>query len=230
MAARGAGGEMAGDRPPLLCPIVFFSFAGMDHGGLLFRTPENSGGLAPLRADGYLDLNWKRASSATPPAQIFPVVPVRAADHADLSCAAIRSRLIASDRSIAICCCGSSFRSEQFLIASTLDDHPGPNAALARSPTRCSVSSDRNWCRCLQSFAVLVCPSTHLPFMVLPRYANLKTRPGCWTWQDLGADAWQRFWRITFLLSVRRAWALHSVHSFSRGIFAIPASCGPNDS
>jgi spermidine/putrescine transport system permease protein len=44
----------------------------------------------------------------------------------------------------------------------------------------------------------------HLPFMILPLYTNLeKHDPAILeAAQDLGADAWTRFWRITFPLSL----------------------------
>ena len=44
----------------------------------------------------------------------------------------------------------------------------------------------------------------HLPFMVLPLYANLEKHDQTLldAAQDLGANAWQRFWRITFPLSL----------------------------
>jgi spermidine/putrescine transport system permease protein len=40
----------------------------------------------------------------------------------------------------------------------------------------------------------------HLPFMVLPLYANLEKHDPALldAAQDLGAGAWQRFWRVTF--------------------------------
>jgi len=54
-------------------------------------------------------------------------------------------------------------------------------------------------------FAVLVAMVyAHLPFMILPLYTNLeKHDPSLLdAAQDLGANAWQRFWRVTFPLSI----------------------------
>ena len=85
------------------------------------------------------------------------------------------------------------------------------------------------------SFAVLVClVYVHLPFMVLPLYANLEKHDQALldAAQDLGANAWQRFWRITFPLSLPGVYAgaaLVFIPAF--GIFAIPDILGgPDDS
>jgi len=79
-------------------------------------------------------------------------------------------------------------------------------------------------------FAVLIAlVYVHLPFMVLPLYANLqKHDPALLTAaQDLGANAWQRFWRITFPLSmpgVLSGAALVFIPVL--GMFAIPEILG----
>jgi spermidine/putrescine transport system permease protein len=85
------------------------------------------------------------------------------------------------------------------------------------------------------SFAVLVClVYVHLPFMVLPLYANLEKHDRALldAAQDLGANAWQRFWRITFPLSLPGVYAGAAlVFIPALGIFAIPDILGgPNDS
>ena len=79
-------------------------------------------------------------------------------------------------------------------------------------------------------FAVIVgMVYVHLPFMVLPLYANLdKHDPALLdAAQDLGASAWQRFWRITFPLSLPGVYAgsaLVFIPAF--GMFAIPDLLG----
>jgi spermidine/putrescine transport system permease protein len=55
------------------------------------------------------------------------------------------------------------------------------------------------------AFAVIVgLVYVDLPFMVLPFYANLEKHDPALVdvTQDLGASAWQRFWCITFPLSL----------------------------
>jgi spermidine/putrescine transport system permease protein len=80
------------------------------------------------------------------------------------------------------------------------------------------------------AFAVIVgLVYVHLPFMVLPLYANLeKHDPAVLdAAQDLGANAWHRFWRITFPLSLPGVFAgaaLVFIPAF--GIFAIPDILG----
>ncbi len=69
----------------------------------------------------------------------------------------------------------------------------------------------------------------HLPFMVLPLYANLEKHDPALldAAQDLGAHAWQRFWRVTFPLSLPGVYAgaaLVFIPAF--GIFAIPDLLG----
>jgi spermidine/putrescine transport system permease protein len=69
----------------------------------------------------------------------------------------------------------------------------------------------------------------HLPFMVLPLYANLeKHDPSLLdAAQDLGANAWNRFWRITFPLSLPGVYAGAAlVFIPALGIFAVPDILG----
>jgi spermidine/putrescine transport system permease protein len=65
--------------------------------------------------------------------------------------------------------------------------------------------------------------------MVLPLYANLEKHDPALldAAQDLGASAWQRFWRVTFPLSLPGVYAgaaLVFIPAF--GIFAIPDLVG----
>jgi spermidine/putrescine transport system permease protein len=69
--------------------------------------------------------------------------------------------------------------------------------------------------------------------MVLPLYANLEKHDQALldAAQDLGANAWQRFWRITFPLSLPGVYAGAAlVFIPALGIFAIPDILGgPED-
>ena len=69
----------------------------------------------------------------------------------------------------------------------------------------------------------------HLPFMILPLYTNLEKHDPALleAAQDLGANAWTRFWRVTFPLSLPGVFAgaaLVFIPAF--GIFAIPDLLG----
>lgn len=72
----------------------------------------------------------------------------------------------------------------------------------------------------------------HLPFMVLPLYANLeKHNPALLdAAQDLGANGWRRFWNVTWPLSLPGVYA-GSILVFIPvlGIFAIPELLGGTD-
>ncbi len=82
-------------------------------------------------------------------------------------------------------------------------------------------------------FAVILCMVyVHLPFMILPLYANLEKHDPALldAAQDLGAGRWQRFWRVTFPLSlpgVAAGAALVFIPVL--GMFAIPDLVGGTD-
>ncbi|OHX14981.1 ABC transporter permease [Chromobacterium sphagni] len=84
------------------------------------------------------------------------------------------------------------------------------------------------------SFAVIVgLVYVHLPFMVLPLYANLEKHDMALldAAQDLGANAWQRFWRVTWPLSLPGVFAGSAlVFIPALGMFAIPDILGGTES
>ena len=79
-------------------------------------------------------------------------------------------------------------------------------------------------------FAVLIAMVyAHLPFMVLPLYTNLEKHDPVLldAAQDLGANAWQRFWRVTFPLSLPGVFSGSAlVFIPALGVFAIPEILG----
>ncbi len=79
-------------------------------------------------------------------------------------------------------------------------------------------------------FAVLVgMVYVHLPFMVLPLYTNLEKHDPALldAAQDLGANAWQRFWRVTFPLSLPGVFSGSALVFIPvLGMFAIPDILG----
>ncbi|WP_034641813.1 ABC transporter permease [Chitinilyticum aquatile] len=83
-------------------------------------------------------------------------------------------------------------------------------------------------------FAVIIgLVYVHLPFMVLPLYANLEKHDMSLldAAQDLGANAWQRFWKVTWPLSLPGVWAgVALVFIPALGMFAIPDLLGGTNS
>jgi len=248
MAARTESrwGKWLVSGPPLLYLLVFFAMPALIMVLASFRTPGEFGGLAPLRDEnGQLDLNlesYARFFGDALYAQIF-LKSFWYALLTTLICLLLAYPLAAliakSDRKhrdllllLVILPFWSNFLIRVYAWMIIL----GPNAALARSLNALlGVFGQEPVSLLFSSFAVLVClVYVHLPFMVLPLYANLEKHDQALldAAQDLGANAWQRFWRITFPLSLPGVYAgsaLVFIPAF--GIFAIPDILGgPNDS
>jgi spermidine/putrescine transport system permease protein len=72
----------------------------------------------------------------------------------------------------------------------------------------------------------------HLPFMILPLYTNLEKHDPVLldAAQDLGANAWRRFWRVTFPLSLPGVFSGAALVFIPvLGMFAIPEILGGKD-
>lgn len=72
----------------------------------------------------------------------------------------------------------------------------------------------------------------HLPFMILPLYTNLEKHDPALldAAQDLGANAWNRFWRVTFPLSLPGIFSGAALVFIPvLGMFAIPEILGGKD-
>jgi spermidine/putrescine transport system permease protein len=72
----------------------------------------------------------------------------------------------------------------------------------------------------------------NLPFMILPLYTNLEKHDPALldAAQDLGANAWQRFWRVTFPLSLPGVFSGSALVFIPvLGMFAIPEILGGKD-
>lgn len=115
-----------------------------------------------------------------------------------------------------------------------LDDYPGAAGLLCQSGQRLSGHVRRRALQFLFTpFAVvLVLVYVHLPFMVLPLYANLEKHDMALldAAQDLGASRWQRFWKVTWPLSLPGVYAGAAlVFIPALGIFAVPDLVGGTD-
>ncbi len=247
MAARSESrlGKWLVGGPPLLYLLVFFAIPSFIMVLASFRTPGEFGGLAPLVEDGKLDLNldsYARFLTDAVYAQIF-IKSVWYALLTTLFCLLLAyplAALIASSakryRDLLLLLVILPFWSNFLIRVYAWMIILGPNAALARTVNGVLAWFDHEPVPLLfSSFAVLVClVYVHLPFMVLPLYANLEKHDQALldAAQDLGANAWQRFWRITFPLSLPGVYAGAAlVFIPALGIFAIPDILGgPEDS
>jgi spermidine/putrescine transport system permease protein len=248
MPARQEGriGKWLVSGPPLAYLVVFFAIPTLIMVLASFRTPGEFGGLAPLVDEaGRLDLNvdsYVRFFTETVYAAVF-VKSIGYALVTTLLCLALAyplAALIAKSpkkyRDLLLLLVILPFWSNFLIRVYAWMIILGPQAALARS-----VNGVLAWFGhepvplLFSSFAVLVClVYVHLPFMVLPLYANLEKHDQSLldAAQDLGAGAWQRFWRITFPLSLPGVYAGAAlVFIPALGIFAIPDILGgPDDS
>ncbi len=242
----GRLGKWLVSGPPLLYLLVFFAAPTLIMVLASFRTPGEFGGLAPLRnEDGTLDLtleSYQRFLGEPLYWQIF-LKSFWYALATTLIClvlayplAALIARSDRRHRDLLLLLVILPFWSNFLIRVYAWMIILGPNAALARAVNGVLGAFGAEPVSLLFSaFAVLVClVYVHLPFMVLPLYANLEKhdRTLLDAAQDLGAGAWQRFWRITFPLSLPGVYAgsaLVFIPAF--GIFAIPDILGgPNDS
>jgi len=245
LQARARLGRWLVSGPPVLYLLVFFAAPALIMVLASFRTPGDFGGLAPLIENGRLDLNldsYTRFFTESVYAQIF-VKSVWYALLTTFFClllayplAALIARSAKKHRDLLLLLVILPFWSNFLIRIYAWMIILGPNAALART-----VNGVLGWFGhepvplLFSSFAVLVClVYVHLPFMVLPLYANLEKHDRALldAAQDLGAGAWQRFWRITFPLSLPGVYAGAAlVFIPALGIFAIPDILGgPEDS
>jgi spermidine/putrescine transport system permease protein len=231
--------------PPLAYLLVFFAVPTLIMVLASFRTPGEFGGLAPLVDEaGKLDLNlesYVRFFTESVYAAVF-LKSIVYALVTTLLCLALAyplAALIAQSpkkyRDLLLLLVILPFWSNFLIRIYAWMILLGPQAALARGVNGVLELVGHEPVPLLfSSFAVLVClVYVHLPFMVLPLYANLEKHDQALldAAQDLGAGAWQRFWRITFPLSLPGVYAGAAlVFIPALGIFAIPDILGgPED-
>src|SRR5436190_18870027 len=197
--------------PPLVYLVVFFAAPTLIMVLASFRSPGEFGGLAPLLDEsGKLGLNVEAYTRFFTEPIYFEIFlkSVWYALVTTLIClllayplAALIAKSPKKYRDLLLLLVILPFWSNFLIRIYAWMIILGPNAALARA-----VNSVLGWWGAepvpllFSSFAVLVClVYVHLPFMVLPLYANLEKHDQALidAAQDLGASAWQRFWRIT---------------------------------
>jgi spermidine/putrescine transport system permease protein len=244
--ASGRRGKWLVGGPPLVYLLVFFAAPTLIMVLASFRTPGEFGGLAPLVDEtGAIDLtveSYARFLTETVYAQVF-LKSVWYALVTTLAClalayplAALIARSAEKHRNLLLLLVILPFWSNFLIRIYAWMIILGPQAALARTVNGVLATFGVEPVSLLfSSFAVLAClVYVHLPFMVLPLYANLEKHDQALldAAQDLGANAWQRFWRITFPLSLPGVYAGAAlVFIPALGMFAIPDILGgPDDS
>jgi spermidine/putrescine transport system permease protein len=226
--------------PPLAYLVVFFLLPTLIMVAASFRVPGEFGGLAPLYENGELQLTldaYERFIVEPIYAEIFAKSVVYAA-VTTLACL-----LLAYPLALLIARSGKKYRDllmllvilpfwSNFLIrVYAWMIILGPQSVFSRAWNALIAPFGLGPVTPLfSSFAVLVgLVYVHLPFMVLPLYANLEKHDPALldAAQDLGAGAWQRFWHVTFPLSLPGVWAGAAlVFIPALGIFAIPDILG----
>jgi spermidine/putrescine transport system permease protein len=226
--------------PPTLFLLVFFVAPSLIMVVASFRLPGDYGGLAPLVEDGHWQLTletYRFFFSDFIYAEIF-IKSFGVALATTLICillayplAWLITRSPKQYRDLMVLLAILPFASNFLIRIYAWMIILGPQAALARVVNGLLSSLGFEPVSLLFSpFAVLVgMVYVHLPFMILPLYTNLDRHDPVLldAAQDLGANAWQRFWRVTWPLS------LPGIYSGSAlvfipvlGMFAIPEILG----
>ena len=246
-ARRGASTRLARwlvSGPPLAYLLVFFAIPSLIMVVASFRSPGDFGGLAPLiyrdEEGAHLDLtleSYTRFFSDVLYLQLF-LKSFWYAALTTLLCLVIAyplAMLIArspkKQRDLLVLLVILPFWSNFLIRVYAWMIILGPNSVFVGALNRLiGVFGFEPMTLLYTPFAVIVgLVYVHLPFMVLPLYANLEKHDPALldAAQDLGANAWNRFWRVTFPLSLPGVFAgaaLVFIPAF--GIFAIPDILG----
>ncbi len=222
--------------PPLLYLFIFFIIPSLIMVFASFRFPGEYGGLAPLTNEvGKLDLtfeNYIRFTSDFVYTQVF-IKSLLYALTTTLCCLLMAyplAMLIAHSakkyRDLLVLLVILPFWSNFLIRVYAWMIILGPQSALTRAlNSLLGLFGIEPVSLLFSAFSVIVgLVYVHLPFMVLPLYANLEKHDAALldAAQDLGANAWQRFWRVTFPLSLPGVYAGAAlVFIPALGIFAV---------
>ena len=231
--------------PPLLYLVVFFAIPTLIMVLASFRYPGEFGGLAPLAQRGEdgqrivnLTLeNYQRFFSDALYAELFlksfwyAVITTVLCLVIAYPLAMLIARSPRSHRDLLVLLVILPFWSNFLIRVYAWMILLGPQSVFAGALNALLNAFGLGPVRLLFTpFAVVIgLVYVHLPFMVLPLYANLEKHDPALldAAQDLGANGWQRFWRVTFPLSLPGVFAgaaLVFIPAF--GIFAIPDLLG----
>ena len=226
--------------PPFLFLLVFFVAPSLIMVLASFRFPGEYGGLAPLLADGKASLTletYRFFFSDFIYTQVF-IKSFAVALATTLIClvmayplALLIARSSKRFRDLMVLLVVLPFASNFLIRVYAWMIILGPQAAFSRMVNGVLALFGFEPVALLFSpFAVLVgMVYVHLPFMVLPLYTNLEKHDPVLldAAQDLGANAWQRFWRVTWPLSLPGVYSGAALVFIPvLGMFAIPDILG----
>ena len=222
--------------PPLLYLLLFFAIPSLIMVFASFRNPGDYGGLAPIFDEaGKLDLtfdNYTRFASDF----IYTAIFLKSLMYALITTcccllmayplALLIARSAKRYRDLLILLVILPFWSNFLIRVYAWMIILGPQSGLTRAVNYVlGLVGVQPVTLLFTAFSVIVgLVYVHLPFMVLPLYANLEKHDPALldAAQDLGAPAWQRFWRITFPLSLPGVYAGAAlVFIPALGIFAV---------
>lgn len=222
--------------PPLLYLIFFFAVPTLIMAFSAFRYPGDYGGLAPLFDEsGALDLTLESFlpvfsdfvyTAIFLKSFLFAVITTLVCLLMAYPLALLIARSPQKWRSLLVLLVILPFWSNFLIRIYAWMIILGPQSALSLGVNAVlDVFGFEPVTLLYSAFAVIVgLVYVHLPFMVLPLYANLEKHDAALldAAQDLGANAWQRFWRVTFPLSLPGIYAGAAlVFIPALGIFAV---------
>ncbi|MBL8381408.1 MAG: ABC transporter permease [Burkholderiales bacterium] len=220
----GIWARRAVSLPPMLFLLAFFALPALIMVGASFRHPGEFGGLAPLfpaggAADGGLTLDaYRFFVSDTVFVEIF------ARSFAVAFATTLICLLLAYP--LALLIARSPRKSRDIMVLLVI--LPFASNFLIRVYAWIMILGPLNLL--YTPVAVIVgMVYVHLPFVILPLYTNLEKHDPVLldAAQDLGASTWQRFWRVTFPLSLPGVFSGSALVFIPvLGMFAIPELLG----
>jgi spermidine/putrescine transport system permease protein len=226
--------------PPFVFMVVFFVLPALIMVAASFRFPGEHGGLAPLQEHGAWQFTletYRFFFSDFIYTEIF-LKSFLVAALTTLLCivmayplALLITRVPKRFRDVMILLVVLPFASNFLIRVYAWMIILGPQGALSRAVNQMVTAFGFEPVALLFSpFAVIVgMVYVHLPFMVLPLYTNLEKHDPLLldAAQDLGANAWRRFWRVTWPLSLPGVYAGSALVFIPvLGMFAVPDILG----
>jgi spermidine/putrescine transport system permease protein len=226
--------------PPVLFMVAFFVLPALIMVLASFRFPGEHGGLAPLVEDGAWQLTLETYAFFFSDF-IYTEIFIRSFGVAALSTllcillayplALLITRVPKRFRDLMILLVVLPFASNFLIRVYAWMIILGPQSAFSLAVNGVVTTLGFEPVALLFSpFAVIVgMVYVHLPFMVLPLYTNLEKHDPILldAAQDLGANAWQRFWKVTWPLSLPGVYAGSALVFIPvLGMFAVPDILG----